>query len=57
MDNNNGRYVCVNCAYVYDPAVGDPLSNIPPGTPFENLPESWVCPICYASKDVFDPLD
>lgn len=57
MDNKTGRYVCVNCAYIYDPAVGDPLSNIPPGTPFENLPESWVCPICYASKDVFDPLD
>lgn len=52
-----GRYVCTNCAYIYDPAKGDPLSHIPPGTEFKDLPESWVCPICYAGKDAFDPLD
>lgn len=57
MSQKTGRYVCSNCAYVYDPAAGDPMSNIPPGTPFEDLPDSWVCPICYAGKDVFDPLD
>ncbi len=51
------KYICTNCGYIYDPAQGDPLSNIPPGTPFEELPEDWVCPICYVSRDAFDPLD
>jgi len=57
METPNQRYICANCAYVYDPSAGDPLSNIPPGTPFEELPSAWVCPICYAGKDSFDPLD
>jgi rubredoxin len=51
------KYLCVNCGYVYDPVEGDPMNNIPPGTAFEDLPDEWVCPICYATKDQFDPLD
>jgi rubredoxin len=42
---------------VYDPAKGDPLNDIPPGTAFEDLPPEWVCPVCYAVKDLFDELD
>jgi len=38
---------------VYDPDVGDPEHGITPGTPFENLPEDWTCPICGATKDQF----
>jgi rubredoxin len=26
---------------------------IPPGTPFEKLPEDYKCPICNASKEYF----
>lgn len=51
------KYICINCGYIYDPAEGDPSADIAPGTPFEELPEEWVCPICYVSKDNFDPLD
>ena len=51
------RYICANCGYVYDPAVGDPMNTVLPGTPFPDLPEAWVCPMCYATKDLFDPLD
>jgi rubredoxin len=51
------KYLCVNCGYIYDPAAGDPMNNIPAGTAFEDLPEEWVCPLCYATKDQFDPLD
>ncbi len=50
-------YVCVSCGYVYDPAVGDPAAGIPPGTPFEELPASWRCPLCYVDKSYFDPYD
>jgi rubredoxin len=51
------RYICANCGYVYDPAKGDPMSGIPSGTPFADLPEGWVCPMCYAAKSQFDELD
>jgi len=47
------KYVCEVCGYVYDPEVGDPVGRVPPGTPFEDLPEDWVCPICGAAKDLF----
>ena len=46
------KYVCP-CGYVYDPAVGDPDSGIAPGTPFEEIPADWVCPVCGISKDMF----
>lgn len=48
------RYVCIICGYVYDPAVGDAESGIEPGTPFEDLPEDWVCPICSVGKEHFE---
>jgi len=51
------RYICTQCGYIYDPSKGDPMTNIPAGTPFEDLPGDWVCPMCYASKDMFDVLD
>ena len=48
------KYVCSACGYVYDPEVGDPDNGIAPGTPFEALPEDWVCPLCSLGKDVFE---
>jgi rubredoxin len=51
------RYICCSCGYVYDPAKGDPANGVDPGTAFEDLPEEWVCPMCYVGKDSFDPLD
>ncbi|MBC7332640.1 MAG: rubredoxin [Synergistetes bacterium] len=47
------KYRCLICNYVYDPQVGDPDSDIKPGTPFEELPDEWFCPICGAGKDQF----
>ena len=51
------RYRCTVCGYIYDPAKGDPEGNIPPGTSFEALPDTWVCPLCGAMKDEFEPED
>lgn len=48
------KYVCKLCGYIYDPAVGDPDSNTPPGTGFDKLPETWVCPVCGAGKEEFE---
>jgi flavin reductase (DIM6/NTAB) family NADH-FMN oxidoreductase RutF/rubredoxin len=47
------KYECTVCGYIYDPEQGDPDSNIPPGTPFEKLPDDWVCPVCGAAKSDF----
>lgn len=49
------KYKCNVCGYVYDPDQGDPMSGVPPKTPFENLPADWVCPVCGAGKDEFSP--
>ncbi len=48
------RYVCMPCGYVYDPAEGDPDNGIAPGTPFTEIPDDWVCPVCGAEKDMFE---
>lgn len=48
------KYVCGPCGYEYDPEIGDPDNGVAPGTPFEELPEDWVCPICGLGKDVFE---
>jgi rubredoxin len=44
---------CTVCDWIYDPAVGDPDNGIAPGTPFEQIPDTWVCPLCGAGKDEF----
>jgi len=51
------KYKCLICGYVYDPEIGDPDSGIKSGTSFEELPDSWVCPICGAAKDQFEKTE
>lgn len=51
------KYRCTVCEYIYDPAKGDPENGIAPGTPFEDLPEGWTCPVCGESKEAFEPLE
>ena len=50
------KYLCSVCRYTYDPAVGDPAGGIAPGTPFEKIPDDWVCPLCRVSKKMFLPV-
>ncbi len=47
------KYECTVCGYIYDPAKGDPDNGVAPGTPFEKIPDSWVCPECGAAKSDF----
>ena len=49
------RYKCTSCDYVYDPAKGDPETGIAPGTPFEEIPDDWTCPVCGLYKEAFRP--
>jgi len=48
------KYVCSVCGYIYDPANGDPENGIAPGTTFDDLPDSWTCPVCGADKSKFE---
>ena len=50
------EWQCLACSYIYDPAVGDPDSGIPPGTPFEAIPDDWVCPECGVGKNMFEEI-
>ena len=41
------KWICQICGYVYDEEKE--------GVPFSQLPDSWVCPLCGASKASFSP--
>ena len=41
------------CGYIYDPKEGDTDQGVDVGTPFADLPEDWVCPICGLDKSHF----
>jgi len=48
---------CLLCSYIYDPAAGDLDNGVSPGTAFDDLPDTWVCPECGAGKDQFEPVE
>jgi rubredoxin len=50
------KYRCTVCGYIYDPREGDPDNGINPGTAFEDLPATWVCPECGVGKDMFEKI-
>ncbi len=50
------KYRCTVCNYIYDPEKGDPDSGVKPGTPFEEIPDGWVCPLCGADKSSFEKI-
>jgi len=47
----------IGAAVIYDPDLGDPDGGIPPGTAFEDIPETWFCPVCGARKQDFAPYE
>lgn len=53
----SGQYKCPVCGYIYDPENGDPGSGINPETHFEDIPDTWVCPVCGIAKSEFIRID
>lgn len=51
------KWRCLICDYVYDEEVGAPQDGIPPGTRWDDVPESWTCPDCGASKADFQMVE
>lgn len=57
VHNHSGQcFECKVCWYVYDPNQGDDVAQIPAGTPFAQLPETWICPECDGPKLGFLPV-
>ena len=51
------KYICTSCGFIYDPVEGDPDGGLAPGTPFEDIPDDWFCPVCGARKKDFELLE
>ena len=47
------QYECNACGYIYVPSKGSSSGDISPGTPFEQVPEGWRCPVCSAPRSQF----
>jgi rubredoxin len=50
------RWKSAACGVIYDPDKGYPEADISPGTPFEQIPDAWTCPVCGTSKSGFEPI-
>ncbi len=50
-------YMCIICGWIYDEEKGAPAEGLAPGTRWEDVPDSWVCPDCGASKEDFDLVE
>ena len=50
------KYVCDVCGWIYDEELGAPDMGVVPGTKFEELPEDFVCPLCFVGKEMFSEV-
>ena len=51
------KWQCFFCGYIYDEAAGIPEEGIAPGTRWEDIPDTWVCPGCGARKSDFAMME
>lgn len=51
------RWRCLLCSFVYDEAQGLPEEGIAPGTPWEDVPQTWSCADCGATKADFEMVE
>jgi rubredoxin len=51
------KHKCKICGYIYDEEKGDLPTGVNPGTPLEEVPPGWTCPICGAGVDDFVEME
>ena len=56
VEERSATWSCAACGNEYDPAYGDPLGEVAPGTAFAALPPGWRCPVCDAPPTDYHPL-
>ena len=57
MPASSKKYKCIVCGYIYNPEDGDIPNDIEQGVEFDNIPESWMCPLCGADKSFFNETE
>jgi isopentenyl diphosphate isomerase/L-lactate dehydrogenase-like FMN-dependent dehydrogenase/rubredoxin len=51
------KYICTYCnTYAYDEDKGDPDINLKPGTSIQDIPDSWLCPVCGMPKEYLQEI-
>ena len=50
-------YQCSDCLSIYDELTGEPDNNFTAGTMFEQLPETYACPVCESIKEKFSKIE
>lgn len=57
MEQAYKKYICVICGFVYDEEEGWPDDDIEPGTRWEDVSDTWLCPDCGTTKDDFEMME
>jgi rubredoxin len=47
----------MQCGWIYEQELGDPMGDILPGTAWEDIPEDWKCPDCGEPKSAFEMVE
>ena len=47
------KHVCDICGWEYDEENGSPENGVAAGTAWEQLPDTFICPVCGVGKDQF----
>lgn len=51
------KWQCMLCAFANDEALGMPDKGVASGARWQDLPETWTCPNCGASKADVDMVE
>jgi rubredoxin len=51
------KWQCLVCGFIYEEAKGIPDEGVVPGTSWEDIPDTWQCPECGATKSEFDMFE
>jgi rubredoxin len=54
---HDGIYECVVCGFRYYEEQGLPDQGIPPGTRWEDVAATWLCPDCGVGKSDFEKIE
>ena len=50
------KHLCIHCGFIYDEAAGYAEDEIAPNTPWDDVPDTWLCPDCGAMKTDFEEI-
>lgn len=57
MQEEFKSYMCIVCGFIYNEEEGWPDDDIAPGTRWQDVPETWMCPDCGVTKCDFEMVE